>query len=106
MAIWMVTASTMRRSSGGLKRLPSVVPRVVPLVVVRRGVVSTIGGSSRPSAVSASMLFRIASASSSRPFDSSQRGDSGIFLRSTQTPIAPMPTNANIARQPIAGMIR
>ena len=48
----------------------------------------------------------MASASSLRPWDSSQRGDSGRFLRSHQTISAPTPAMTNIGRQPQAGMIR
>ena len=47
-----------------------------------------------------------ASASSVRPFDSSQRGDSGSRLRRYQTISEPMPAMMNIGRQPQCGIIR
>src|SRR5712691_1779305 len=46
------------------------------------------------------------SASSMRPCDSSQRGDSGRFLRKYQTISEPTPAMMNIGRHPQAGMIR
>ena len=47
-----------------------------------------------------------ASASSVRPCDSSQRGDSGRFLRRYQTISEPTAAMMNIGRQPNAGMMR
>ncbi len=44
-----------------------------------------------------------ASASSRRPTASSQRGDSGRFLRMYQTTSAPMPPSTNMARHPNIG---
>jgi hypothetical protein len=55
---------------------------------------------------SLSIAATIASASSIRPCDSSQRGDSGKFLRSHQTISAPMPAITNIGRHPQFGMMR
>jgi hypothetical protein len=52
------------------------------------------------------MADSTSSASSVRPLDSSQRGDSGTFCRSSHTIIAPTPTITNIARQPMLGMMR
>jgi len=51
------------------------------------------------------MLETILSASMWRPWDASQRGDSGMFLRRNQTISAPTPAMANIQRQPKRGMI-
>ncbi len=67
---------------------------------------STTGGMVRPCHDSTSAAASIASASTKRPLDSSQRGDSGIRFRITQITSAPTPTRANIARQPIEGMIK
>ena len=57
-------------------------------------------------ATSASMVCISASASASRPCASSQRGDSGRFLRRYHTISAPTPAMTNIGRQPQFGMIR
>ena len=56
-------------------------------------------------ATSCSIVDNKASASSARPTDSSQRGDSGSFLRKYQTTSAPSPPSTNMARQPNLGMI-
>ena len=53
---------------------------------------------------SRSIALTVASASFSRPTDSSQRGDSGIEWRSTHTITAPIPAMPNIQRQPSAGI--
>ena len=47
-----------------------------------------------------------ASASASRPFDSSQRGDLGMLRRRNQTISAPTPTMTNIQRQPKFGITK
>lgn len=60
-------------------------------------------GSGWPCDASRSMVCIKASASSLRPTASSQRGDSGRFLRKYQTTSAPMPPSTNIARQPNCG---
>src|SRR5580704_14631835 len=57
------------------------------------------------SATSLSMADSKASASSVRPTDSSQRGDSGNFFRKYQTTSAPSPPSMNIARQPNVGIM-
>ncbi len=59
----------------------------------------TAGSAPACAATSASIFASVASASSSRPRDSSQRGDSGICLRRIQTPKAPIPASTNITRQ-------
>src|SRR5215469_6719754 len=66
-----------------------------------------IGGGSSPAspATSTSMDFKIASDSSLRPIDSSQRGDSGNALRLYQTTSAPSPASTNMARHPKRGII-
>ena len=51
------------------------------------------------------MASRSAWASSSRPTDSSQRGDSGSAFRKYHTTSAPIPPITNITRQPNLGMI-
>src|SRR5580698_5253070 len=63
-------------------------------------------GSLRPVdfSTSASIALSTFSASSERPCDSSQRGDSGIRLRRNQTTRAPTPTITNIQRQPYVGI--
>src|SRR6266699_2800189 len=53
-----------------------------------------------PDEDSRSIACRMAFASSLRPTDSSQRGDSGSALRKYQTTSAPSPPRINIARQP------
>src|SRR3954464_1417050 len=64
------------------------------------------GGGSGPDAAVAFSIARLrALAFSLRPFDSSQRGDSGRFLRRYQTISEPMPAMMNIGRQPQVGMI-
>ena len=63
-------------------------------------------GSAPAVAASCSIAVISASASASRPFDSSQRGDSGSALRRYQTMSEPTPAMMNIGRQPQAGMIR
>ena len=70
------------------------------------GAGTTTGGSVPPPADSFSIDCIKASASAVRPCDSSQRGDSGRFLRRYQTTSEPMPAMTNIGRQPKAGMIR
>ena len=57
-------------------------------------------------ATSFSMVCIRASASALRPCASSQRGDSGKFLRRYQTTSEPRPAMMNIGRQPQVGMIR
>jgi hypothetical protein len=54
------------------------------------------GGSVRPAPTSFSNACKVASASSVRPTASSQRGDSGIFLRMIQMTSAPAPAMANM----------
>ena len=46
------------------------------------------------------------SASAVRPCASSQRGDSGRFLRKYQTMSEPIPAMTNMGRQPQVGIIR
>ena len=70
------------------------------------GAGTTTGGSGLPPAASFSIACISASASSVRPCDSSQRGDSGRFLRRYQTISEPMPAMTNIGRQPKFGMMR
>src|SRR5579871_3998437 len=67
----------------------------------------SLGGGSGEcsSATSCSIASNKASASSARPTDSSQRGDSGSFLRKYQTTSAPSPPSKNITRHPTAGII-
>src|SRR5664280_1238025 len=64
------------------------------------------GNAPAPAVTSFSIDVIKASASALRPFDSSQRGDSGKFLRRYQTISEPTPAMMNIGRQPQAGMIR
>ena len=64
------------------------------------------GGSAAPPDDSFSIAVIKASASAARPCDSSQRGDSGKFLRRYQTTNEPTPAMMNIGRQPKLGMIR
>jgi hypothetical protein len=70
------------------------------------GAAITGGGSVAPPEDSASIDSISASASAVRPCDSSQRGDSGKFLRRYQTTSEPTPAIMNIGRQPKLGMIR
>src|SRR5260370_845534 len=63
-------------------------------------------GSARPPDASRSISVSTASASAARPFDSSQRGDSGIALRRYHTIRAAMPTITNIQRQPQFGITK
>ena len=64
----------------------------------------TTGGSGFERDTSASISLITRSASSRWPLDSSQRGDSGIFLRRYHTTRAPTPTITNIQRQPTVGI--
>src|SRR5580658_1756399 len=64
------------------------------------------GGSGFSRATSASIAVTTFSACSVRPADSSQRGDSGRFLRRYQTTSAPTPAMANIQCQPMVGMTK
>ena len=70
------------------------------------GTVIAGGGSAAPPDDSFSIAVIKASASAARPCDSSQRGDSGKFLRRYQTTSEPTPAMMNIGRQPKLGMIR
>src|SRR5665213_1338644 len=70
------------------------------------GAVTIGGGKDSDGEASASIDCISASASAVRPCDSSQRGDSGRFLRRYQTISEPMPAMMNIGRQPKLGMIR
>ena len=88
----------MRCSSGGLNMSDA--------ATCGTGAGTTTGGSGLPPAVSFSIVCINASASSVRPCDSSQRGDSGRFLRRYQTMSEPTPAMMNIGRQPKAGMMR
>src|SRR6478609_9049625 len=97
MTISATQPTNIRDSSGGLHRLARL--RDGASVAAGAG-----GGSGAPPADSASMRCISASASSVRPTDSSQRGDSGSDLRRYQTNSAPMPPSTNIARQVNAGM--
>ena len=63
----------------------------------------TGGGKGPPAEASFSIAWISASASSVRPFDSSQRGDSGSALRIHHTISEPTPAMTNIGRQPNAG---
>src|SRR6516164_2542586 len=65
------------------------------------------GGASAPlsPATSSSIDFMIASASSVRQIDSSQRGDSGNALRRYHTTSPPSPASTNMARQLVRGML-
>jgi hypothetical protein len=100
--VLMVTSAqlpTRRRcSSGGASRASALT-----------GFAARVGagvGSGPAVAASFSIAFIRASASSVRPFDSSQRGDSGKALRRYQTMSEPMPAITNIGRQPQVGMIK
>ena len=66
------------------------------------------GAGSGPALAATSVSIAVISVSASavRPFDSSQRGDSGKFLRRYHTISEPMPAMTNIGRQPKVGMIR
>src|SRR6202034_3966101 len=66
----------------------------------------TTGGSGLLPLASVSIACISASASSSRPSDSNQRGDSGKFLRRYQTMSEPTPAMTNIGRQPKFGITR
>ena len=70
------------------------------------GAGTSTGGSVPPPADSFSIACIKDSASAVRPCDSSQRGDSGRFLRRYQTISEPRPAMTNIGRHPQAGMIR
>ncbi len=88
----------MRCSSGGLSMSDA--------VTWATGAGTTTGGSVPPPADSFSIACIRDSASAVRPCDSSQRGDSGRFLRRYQTISEPMPAMTNIGRQPKVGMMR
>src|SRR5215467_10171683 len=77
------------------------------MVLVDSPGLDKIGGESTPHsrATSSSIDFIIASASSVRPIDSSQRGDSGSALRRYHTTNPPRPAITNITRQLDRGMI-
>ena len=66
------------------------------------------GAGSEPAVAvtSFSIVCISASASAVRPCASSQRGDSGKFLRKYQTISEPIPAMMNIGRHPQVGMIR
>jgi hypothetical protein len=66
------------------------------------------GAGSAPTlcATSFSIFVIKASASAVRPCASSQRGDSGRFLRRYQTMSEPMPAMTNMGRQPQVGIVR
>ena len=70
------------------------------------GAGATAAAARRPFATSFSIACIKASASAVRPFNSSQRGDSGSALRRYQTISEPTPAMTNIGRQPQVGMIR
>src|SRR5258705_12935153 len=60
------------------------------------------GSPPRAATTSGSMRRRVASASSGRPTEAGQRGDSGSDLRPGQTPSAPLPPRPNTPRPPNA----
>ena len=84
-------------------------PQKKPSVRPMRGAAAAgaggTGGSGRDhAAASLSAARTIASASVFRPFKASQRGDSGMALRSQSTTNAPRPAMTNTGRQPNAGI--
>ena len=89
--------TTMRGSSAGLASEDS--------VKAGTGFGIAGGGNGLSPATSFSIARINASASSVLPLVSSQRGDSGSFLRRYQTTRAPMPAITNIGRQPKFGMM-
>src|SRR5215470_8811202 len=95
MSVMMPT--TMRGSSVGLSNAAAD-------LVGGAGLDETGGGNAPWSrATSSSIDLKIASDSSARPIDSSQRGDSGSAFRMYQTTSAPNPASTNMARQPKRG---
>ena len=93
-AISTVLPSTVRISTPGANRVRSEVRAFT--------VAGTITAEGRPpnGATSRSISDMTASASASRPWASSQRGDSGMDRRMNHTTSAPTPTITNIQRQP------
>src|SRR5262249_2025691 len=89
--------TTMRGSSVGLSNAAA--------DLVGGAGLDETGGGNAPwaRATQSSMDFKIASDSSARLIDSSQRGDSGSAFRMYQTMSAPSPASTNIARQPKRG---